>query len=307
MKVANNILELIGQTPIVKLNRLTKNLKAEIWAKLEFFNPTGSVKDRIAWYMLEQAEKKGLIKPGSVIVEPTSGNTGIALAAVCAIKGYKMIAVMPETMSLERRKMLKAFGAEVVLTPAKEDVAGAIAKAEEITKNTPGAFMPNQFKNPDNIKTHSQTTAQEILQQTEGKLDYVVIAAGTGGTLSGVASVLKKKIPNLKVCVVEPSGSAVLSGCEAGSHKIQGIGEGFIPETLKCDCYDEVISVSDEQAIQTARKLCREEAIFGGISAGANIFAALKVAERLDKKAKILTFIPDSGQRYLTCEVYDFC
>jgi cysteine synthase A len=217
-----------------------------------------------------------------------------------------MIAVMPETMSLERRKMLKAFGAEVVLTPAKEDVAGAIARAEEIAKNTPGSFMPNQFKNPDNIKTHSQTTAQEILQQTQGKLDYIVIAAGTGGTLSGVASVLKERIPGLKVCVVEPAGSAVLSGCEAGTHRIQGIGEGFIPENLKCECFDEVIPVSDEEAIQMARKLCKEEAIFGGISAGANVFAALKVAEKLDKKAKILTFIPDSGQRYLTCEVYDF-
>src|SRR5574341_125047 len=185
MKVANNILELIGQTPIVKLNRLTKNFKAEIWAKLEFFNPTGSVKDRIAWYMLEQAERKGLVKTGSVIVEPTSGNTGIALAAVCAFKGYRMIAVMPETMTIERRKMLKAFGAEVVLTPAKEDVAGAIWKAEELAQTIPQAFMPDQFKNPDNIKAHAETTALEIIEQTEGKIDCLVVAAGTGGTLSG--------------------------------------------------------------------------------------------------------------------------
>lgn len=305
MRKVDSVLKLIGQTPLVKLNRMTKGVRAEIWVKLEFYNPTGSVKDRIACYMIEQAEKKGVLKPGATIVEPTSGNTGIALAAVCAVKGYRMIAVMPETMTIERRKMLRAFGAEVVLTPAKEDVAGAIRKAEELARDIPGAFMPDQFKNPDNIKAHSETTALEIIEQTEGKIDCLVVAAGTGGTLSGVASILKNKYPRLKVCVVEPAGSAVLSGCEAGRHRIQGIGEGFIPENLKCSCYDEIIAVTDKEAIATARQLCREEAIFGGISSGANVFAALKAAQKLEEGV-IVTFICDSGQRYLTDEIYDF-
>lgn len=305
MRKVENILKLVGQTPLVRLNRMTAGLEAEVWVKLEFYNPTGSVKDRIACYMIEEAEKRGVLKPGATIVEPTSGNTGIALAAVCAVKGYKMIAVMPETMTIERRKMLKAFGAEVVLTPAQEDVAGAIRKACELVREIPNAFMPDQFNNPDNIKAHSETTAAEIIQQTEGKIDCLVVAAGTGGTLSGVASVLRKRFPHLRVCVVEPAGSAVLSGCEAGTHRIQGIGEGFIPENLKCGCYDEVITVTDQEAIQTARRLCREEAIFGGISSGANVFAALKAAQKLGKGI-VVTFVCDSGQRYLTDEIYNF-
>jgi len=305
MLKVNNILELIGRTPLVRLNKMAKGLEPEIWVKLEFYNPTGSVKDRIAYYMIEEAEKRGELRPGATIVEPTSGNTGIALAAVCAVKGYRMIAVMPETMTIERRKMIKAFGAEVVLTPAAEDVAGAIRKAEELARTIPDAFMPDQFKNPDNIKAHAETTAREILEQTDGKIDCLVVAAGTGGTLSGVASVLKSKLPELRVCVVEPAGSAVLSGCEAGTHRIQGIGEGFIPENLKCNCYDEVIAVSDQEAIATARRLCREEAIFGGISSGANVFAALKMAQKMEK-GTLITFICDSGQRYLTDEIYNY-
>src|SRR3972149_1417077 len=305
MRKVENILKLVGQTPLVRLNRMTAGLEAEVWVKLEFYNPTGSVKDRIACYMIEEAERRGVLKPGATIVEPTSGNTGIALAAVCAVKGYKMIAVMPETMTIERRKMLKAFGAEVVLTPAQEDVAGAIRKACELVREIPNAFMPDQFNNPDNIKAHSETTAAEIIQQTEGKIDCLVVAAGTGGTLSGVASVLRKRFPHLRVCVVEPAGSAGLSGCEAGTHRIQGVGEGCIPENLKCGCYDEVITVTDQEAIQTARRLCREEAIFGGISSGANVFAALKAAQKLGKGI-VVTFVCDSGQRYLTDEIYNF-
>jgi len=303
MKMAKNILELIGHTPIVRLNRVTREVKPEIWAKLELFNPTGSVKDRIALYMIEQAERKGVLKKGGVIVGPTPGNTGIALAAVAAIKGYRMIAVMSEAMSLERRRIIKAFGGEVVLTPAKEDAAGAISKAQEIVRTTPNSFMPDQFTNFDNIQAHKETTAREILEQTQGKLDVVVIAAGTGGTFSGVAEVLKKEIPEIKCVVVEPAGSAVLSGCEPGLHKIQGIGEGFIPECLKTHLCDEVVSVSDDQAISMARRLAREEGILAGISSGANVYASLQVASKMER-GKILTFIPDSGQRYLTNELF---
>lgn len=303
MRMAKSILELIGQTPMVRLNRVTREVKPEIWAKLELYNPTGSVKDRIALYMIEQAERKGILKKGGVIVEPTTGNTGIALAAVAAIKGYRMIAVMSEAMSLERRRIIRAFGGEVVLTPAKDDAAGAIGKAQEILKNTPNAFMPDQFTNLDNIQAHKKTTAQEIFKQTGGRLDVVVIAAGTGGTFSGVAEVLKKKIPGIRCVVVEPAGSAVLSGCEPGLHKIQGIGEGFIPECLKTHLCDEVVSVSDDQAISMARRLAREEGILAGISSGANVYAALEIARKM-KKGKILTFIPDSGQRYLTNELF---
>lgn len=300
LRVAENIFELIGKTPIIKLKRLSPVNGAEIWGKLEYYNPTGSIKDRIALAMIEEAEKKGLLTPGSVIVEPTSGNTGIALAAVAAYKGYRMIAVMPEFMSEERRKILQAYGAEVILTPKEDDVIGALRKAQELVREIPNSYMPDQFSNRCNPKVHSETTAKEIMIQTNGKVDAVVVAAGTGGTAMGIAGYLRNETKRIKLFLVEPAGSAVLSGCEAGYHKIQGIGEGFIPELLEPSMFDGVIQVADDEAFQGVKLLAKKEAVFAGISSGANIAASLKVAGKIGKGKIVVTILSDNGLRYLS-------
>jgi len=299
-RIANNVLELIGNTPMVRLNRIVEKDSAEILAKLENFNPGGSVKDRICLSMIEDAERKGLLKKGSTIIEPTSGNTGIGLAMISAVKGYRCILTMPETMSLERIYILKSYGAEVVLTPGIEGMSGAIKKAEELLKKIPNSFMPQQFKNPANPQIHRRTTAQEILKVTHGKLDAFVAGVGTGGTITGVGEVLKKHNPKIKIVAVEPETSAVLSGKEPGPHKIQGIGAGFIPEVLNRKIIDEIITVSDNDAFQTAKRLAKEEGLFVGISAGAATFAALKVAKDLGKEKRVVVILPDTGERYFS-------
>jgi len=305
MRIANDLTQLIGKTPLVRLDRIAKGLGVEVVGKLESFNPCGSVKDRIGVSMIEAAENKGLIKEDTVLVEPTSGNTGISLAFVAAIKGYRLILVMPETMSLERKSLLTAFGAEVVLTPGSEGMNGAVKKAEEIAAKDPRVFIPQQFKNPANPAIHRQTTAREIWEDTAGKADMLVSGVGTGGTLTGVAQVIKKKKPTFKVIAVEPADSAVLSGREAGSHKIQGIGAGFVPEVLDTQLIDEVIQVSNEEATEATRRLIKEEGILAGISSGAAVFAALKVAEREDSKGKlIVAILPDTGERYLSTDLF---
>jgi cysteine synthase A len=305
MRIANDITQLIGKTPLVRLDRIAKGLGVEVVGKLESFNPCGSVKDRIGVSMIEAAENKGLIKKDTVLVEPTSGNTGISLAFVAAVRGYRLILVMPETMSLERRSLLKAFGAEIVLTPGSEGMNGAVKKAEEIAAKDPRAFIPQQFKNPANPAIHRQTTAREIWEDTAGKVNILVSGVGTGGTLTGVAQVIKKKKPTFKVIAVEPTDSAVLSGRKAGSHKIQGIGAGFVPEVLDTKLIDEVIQVSNEEATETTRRLIKEEGILAGISSGAAVFAALKVAEREDSKGKlIVAILPDTGERYLSTDLF---
>ncbi len=303
-KIAENMLELIFNTPIVKLNRIVEKNMAEICAKLEMFNPGGSVKDRIALAMIEEAEKKGLIKSDATIVEPTSGNTGIGLAMICAVKGYKCILTMPESMSLERIYILKSYGAEVILTPAGEGMNGAVKKAEEIVKKTKNSFMPQQFRNLANPEIHRKTTAQEILEATGGKLDVFVAGVGTGGTITGVGEVLKKKNPGIKIVAVEPSSSAVLSGKTPGPHKIQGIGAGFIPEVLNRKIIDEIITVDDDDAFRTSKLLAKKEGLFVGISSGAACFAALKVAKQLNKNKRIVTVFPDTGERYFSMEQY---
>ncbi|MCM8784934.1 MAG: cysteine synthase A [Candidatus Omnitrophica bacterium] len=303
-KIAENVLELICNTPMVKLNRIVEKNSAEIYAKLESFSPGGSVKDRIALSMIEDAEKKGKLKPGGVVVEPTSGNTGIGLALICAVKGYKCILTMPESMSLERIYILKSYGAEVVLTPAIDGMEGAIKKAEEIVKKTKNSFMPQQFKNTANPEIHRQTTAKEILEACDGKLDAFVAGVGTGGTITGVGEVLKEKIKNIKIVAVEPENSAVLSGKEPGPHKIQGIGAGFIPEILNLNVIDEIITVKDDEAYQIAKRLAREEGLFVGISSGAACFAALKVAKDLGKGKKVVVILPDTGERYFSIDQY---
>jgi cysteine synthase A len=303
-KYASSILELVGNTPLVKLGRITPPQGAAVLAKLEVFNPGGSVKDRISLNMIEQAEKQGLLRPGSVIVEPTSGNTGIGLAMIGAAKGYRVKLVMPDAMSFERLQILKAYGAEVILTPADEGMMGAVEKAREIVGETPGAFMPNQFSNPENPATHRKTTARELLAQTDGRIDAFVAGVGTGGTISGTGEVLKKQIPGLKIYAVEPKSSPVLSGGKPGSHMIQGIGAGFVPEVLNRSIIDEVIPVSDENAYETASRLAREEGIFAGISAGAACFAALKVARGLKPDQTVVVVFPDSGERYLSLSQY---
>jgi len=306
MKIANSVVDLIGNTPLVRLKKTADGTGAEIVGKLEFFNPCGSVKDRIGASMINEAEKKGLLKEGSVVVEPTSGNTGIALAFVCAVKGYKLILTMPDTMSIERRTMLKALGAELVLTPGSEGMKGAIDKAEEITKKNSKAFMPQQFKNSANPEIHRKTTALEIWADTDGKVDILVTGVGTGGTITGVAEVIKKKKPEFKAIAVEPADSAVLSGGSAGSHKIQGIGAGFVPEVLNREVIDEIIKVENEDAMKTARKLAKEEGIFAGISSGAAVYAAIKIAGRKENKGKlIIVILPDLGDRYLSTEVFN--
>lgn len=306
MKIYKNVLELVGRTPLVKINKLTKKTYAPVVAKLEFYNPASSVKDRTAVSMIEDAERKGLINKDTVIIEPTSGNTGIGLAWVCAVKGYKLILTMPETMSTERRKLLKIFGAEVVLTPGEKGMKGAIEKAKEILEKTPNAFMPMQFDNPANVEIHRTTTAEEIWRDTDGKIDIFVAGVGTGGTLTGVAEVLKKRKPSIKVVAVEPASSPVISGGPPGHHKIQGIGAGFIPSILKTDLIDEVIKVSDEDAAKTMRALAAQEGLLVGISSGAAMWAALQIASRQENQGKLIVVIfPDTGERYLSTWVFN--
>ncbi|WP_040206530.1 cysteine synthase A [Neobacillus jeddahensis] len=304
-RVANSVADLVGQTPIVKLNRLVEENSAEVYLKLEYFNPGSSVKDRIALAMIEAAEEKGLIKPGvDTIIEPTSGNTGIGLAMIAAAKGYNAVFVMPETMSLERRNLLRAYGAELVLTPGPAGMKGAIAKAEELVKEH-GYFLPQQFKNEANPEVHRRTTGKEIAEQMD-TLDAFVSGIGTGGTISGAGSLLREKFPEVKIYAIEPKDSPVLSGGNPGPHKLQGLGAGFVPDTLDTNIYDEVIQIGTEEAFEASRRAAREEGILGGISSGAAIAAALKVAKELGKGKKVLAIIPDNGERYLSTPLYQY-
>ena len=307
MKVYEKITDLIGNTPLVELKNIeaANEVQATVIAKLEYFNPAGSVKDRIARAMIDDAEKKGLLKPGSVIIEPTSGNTGIGLAAVAASRGYKIILTMPETMSVERRNLLKAYGAELVLTEGSKGMKGAIAKAEELAAETPDSFIPSQFTNAANPAAHLATTGPEIWNDTDGKVDIFVAGVGTGGTLSGVGEYLKSKNPNVKVVAVEPAGSPVLSKGTPGPHKIQGIGAGFVPETLNTDIYDEIIAVENEDAFATGRAIACKEGILVGISSGAAVYAALQLAKRQENKGKVIVaLLPDTGDRYLSTPMF---
>jgi cysteine synthase A len=305
MKIANNVTELIGNTPLVRLNRLTQGALAEVAAKLEFYNPAHSVKDRIGAAMIDAAEKAGLIKPDTIIVEPTSGNTGIALAMVCAARGYKCALTMPETMSKERRMLLRAYGAELFLTPGPEGMNGAIRKAEELVASDPRYFLPQQFKNPANPEIHRKTTAEEIWRDTDGKVDFLVAGVGTGGTITGVSEVIKARKPSFKAIAVEPDASAVLSGGPKGAHPIQGIGAGFVPDVLNTKSYDEVIRVKNEDAFETARRMAREEGLLVGISSGAATWAALQVARRPENAGKlIVVIIPSFGERYLSTALF---
>ncbi|WP_282156143.1 cysteine synthase A [Cytobacillus gottheilii] len=305
VRVANSITELVGQTPIVKLNRIVEDESAEVYLKLEYMNPGSSVKDRIALAMIEAAEENGGLKEGETIIEPTSGNTGIGLAMVAAAKGYKSILVMPETMSMERRNLLRAYGAELVLTPGPEGMGGAIRKAEELSKEH-GYFMPQQFKNESNPEVHRLTTGKEITEQMGDQLDAFISGIGTGGTITGAGEVLKEKYENIKIYAVEPSDSPVLSGGKPGPHKIQGIGAGFVPDILNTKIYDEIIKVENETAFEYARRAAKEEGILGGISSGAAIYAALQVAKELGKGKKVLAIIPSNGERYLSTPLYQF-
>lgn len=305
-KIANSVAELVGHTPIVKLNRLVDENSADVYLKLEYMNPGSSVKDRIALAMIEAAEKSGQLKADSTIIEPTSGNTGIGLAMVAAAKGYKAILVMPETMSLERRNLLRAYGAELVLTPGPEGMGGAIRKAEELAKEN-GYFMPQQFKNEANPEVHRLTTGKEIVEQFgDEQLDAFISGIGTGGTITGAGGVLREAYPNIKIVAVEPSDSPVLSGGKPGPHKIQGIGAGFVPDVLNTNIYDEIITVENEEAFKYARQAAKEEGILGGISSGAAIYAALQVAKKLGKGKKVLAIIPSNGERYLSTPLYNF-
>jgi len=302
--IFKDITAVIGRTPLVRINKLGSQ-KATILAKLESHNPCGSVKDRIAKSMIEDAEKAGHIKPGSIIIEPTSGNTGIGLAFICATKGYRLILTMPESMSIERRKLLKLFGAEIVLTPAERGMAGAVEKAEQLLAENPGAFMPQQFKNPANPQIHRQTTAEEIWNDTEGKVDIFVCGVGTGGTLTGCGEVFKNRNKDTKVVAVEPKDSPVLSGGKPGPHKIQGIGAGFVPTVLNLDVIDEIIQVSNEDAMETARQLAKKEGILAGVSSGAAMWAAMQVSQQTEYKGKtIVVILPDTGERYISTELF---
>jgi cysteine synthase len=306
-KIYRDIAETIGRTPLVRLNRITAGLGAKIVVKLESRNPGGSVKDRIGLSMIDSAEREGKITPGTTIIEPTSGNTGIALAMVAAARGYKLILTMPDTMSIERRKLLKAFGAEIVLTPGSERMPGAIAKAEELARNIPGSFIPQQFENPANPRVHRETTALEIWDDTEGQVDFLVSGVGTGGTITGVAEVLKARKPSVIAIAVEPTGSPVLSGGQAGPHKIQGIGAGFVPRVVRVDLIDEIIQVTDEEAIAMGRRLANEEGILAGISSGAAVAAAIRVAARSENVGKLIVVVlPDTGERYLSTALFNF-
>jgi len=305
LKYAASIIELIGRTPLLKLNRMTEGLHAGIFTKLESFNPGGSVKDRIGYYMLKKAEERGLINKDTVIIEPTSGNTGIALAYIAAARGYRLILTMPDTMSIERRNILKAFGAEIVLTPGEKGMKGAVDKAHELAAEYPNSFIPQQFTNPANPEIHILTTAEEIWEDTDGQVDMVVAGVGTGGTITGIAKALKERKPGFKAIAVEPADSPVLSGGAPGLHKIQGIGAGFVPEVLEVELLDEIIQVTNEQAFSTARRLAREEGVLAGISSGAALFATLEVARRQENKGKIIvTILPDTGERYLSTPVF---
>jgi cysteine synthase A len=300
-RIANSISELIGHTPLLRLNRITKGCLGEIVAKLESFNPCGSIKDRIGISMIEAAEKEGLIKKDTIILEPTSGNTGIALAFVCASKGYRLVLTMPDTMSVERIHLLQRFGAELVLTPGNEGMTGAVKKAEEMAAKDPRYFIPQQFKNPANPEIHRKTTGLEIWEDTEGKVDVVIAGVGTGGTITGISEFIKKKKPELKAIAVEPESSPVLSGGRPGPHKIQGIGAGFIPEVIRMDLIDEVIRVSNENAGKFTRRLALEEGVLAGISSGAAVWAAIEVAMKQESEGKmIVVILPDTGERYIS-------
>ena len=305
MRIYNDITETIGNTPLVRISNID-TFGATVLVKLESFNPLSSVKDRIGIAMIRDAEKRGLLKKGATIIEPTSGNTGIALAFASAVKGYKLVLTMPDTMSIERCKLLKLLGAETVLTPGGKGMKGAIEKAEEILQKTPGAFMPQQFKNLSNPQAHRETTAKEILQDTERHVDFFVAGVGTGGTLTGVGSVLKEHISSVRIVAVEPDGSAVISGRKPGPHKMQGIGAGFIPEILQKELIDEVITVSNDDAKDAAQALAKKEGILAGVSSGAALSAALSIAKRRDSKGKtIVTILPDTGERYLSTDLFD--
>lgn len=303
-RVGNTIADLVGKTPLVKLNRMASPDSADIYLKLEYFNPGSSVKDRIALAMIEAAEQSGELKEGSTIIEPTSGNTGIGLAMIAAAKGYKAVLVMPDTMSLERRNLLRAYGADLVLTPGSEGMKGAIGKAEELAEKN-GWFMPQQFNNEANPEVHRLTTGPEIADALD-RVDAFISGIGTGGTITGAGSVLKERFPDVKIIAVEPTDSAVLSGGKPGPHKIQGIGAGFVPKVLDTDIYDEIIQVTNDEAYDTARRAAREEGILGGVSSGAAIFAALKVAEQLGKGKKVVAILPSNGERYLSTPLYHF-
>lgn len=308
MKVYEKATDLIGGTPLLKLTNYIKaeGLEADILAKLEYFNPAGSVKDRVALAMIDEAEKSGKLRPGSVIIEPTSGNTGIGLASVAAARGYKIILTMPETMSVERRNLLKAYGAQIVLTEGAKGMKGAIAKAEELLSETPGGFIPSQFTNPANPEAHRKTTGPEIWNDTDGKVDIFVAGVGTGGTVTGVGEYLKSKNPNVKVVAVEPATSPVLSKGVAGPHKIQGIGAGFVPETLNTKIYDEVIAVQNEDAFKTGKEIARHEGVLVGISSGAAVFAAAELARRPENRGKVIVaLLPDTGDRYLSTPMFE--
>ncbi|WP_077621814.1 cysteine synthase A [Sediminibacillus massiliensis] len=305
MRVAENMTELVGDTPVVKLNRLVPEDAADVYVKLEMYNPTRSVKDRAALNMITKAEQEGLIKPGDTIIEPTSGNTGIGLAMVAAAKGYKAVLVMPDNMTTERINILKAFGAKVVLTPSEKKMPGAIEKANELHESTPGSFIPQQFENPANPDAHRNTTAIELLEQMEGKMDAFVATAGTGGTVTGTGETLKEKLSDLYIAVVEPKGSPVLSGGKPGKHKLVGTSPGFVPQILNTNIYDEIIQIADEDAVNTFKNLASKEGILTGLSGGAAVYAAIEVAKRLGKGKRVVCIAPDTGERYMSMNLFD--